>query len=87
MVLLGGLIGSMTSSARVSNSNSDGIVTGDENVGGIIGYHQGELINSYAKGKVKGVNNVGGFVGYSRGNISFSFFKGSVEGEETLVGL
>ncbi|MBQ7951261.1 MAG: hypothetical protein IJ278_06035 [Clostridia bacterium] len=66
---VGGLIG-LNFSGRIRYCGSDATVSGKENVGGLVGQHQGyysdqvALINDcYAQGDVSGNTNVGGLIG------------------------
>jgi filamentous hemagglutinin family protein len=61
-----------------------GSVTGEANVGGLVGYNQGTVSNSYATGNVSGGSDsvaVGGLVGLnSYGTVTHSYATGSVSG-------
>jgi filamentous haemagglutinin family N-terminal domain len=61
----GGLVGSMTSGAAITNSYATGDVSGYTDVGGLVGAASfGSLIlESYATGEVTGAHNIGGLVG------------------------
>lgn len=63
-----GLVSSQFTST-VSNCMVDGTITGHgENVGGVVGWSRGDVINCYMKGSVHGVDTayrVGGLVGYT----------------------
>ena len=59
---VGGLVGENL--GTVSNSYSTGNVTGDEYVGGLVGYNeQSSVENTYSTGSVIGKEDVGGLVG------------------------
>ncbi len=66
----GGLIGSCLGTGTIINCSSSANVIIDStyeyssSVGGLIGYHYGEIFNSYATGNVNGKIYVGGLVGY-----------------------
>ena len=64
-------------------------VSGDSNVGALVGLNTGDgsITNSYATGKVSGNYNVGGLVGDNRGHISKSYTTGSVQGSQSVGGL
>ncbi len=86
---VGGLVGSAT--APISNSHATGVVTGTDNVGGLVGTFNvvgnQEIQNSSATGMVTGDNIVGGLVGnVVGGTISDSFATGDVKGRENKVG-
>ncbi len=51
----------------VSDSYATGGVSGDDNVGGLVGLNEGGTVsNSYATGNVSGCDNVGGLIGSNR---------------------
>ncbi len=80
---VGGLIGSCSNSSfsSVSNSYAMGTVTGNFNVGGLIGRSHGSVSNSYATGAVTGTGGeVGGLIGNSQGTVSNSYATGAVTG-------
>ncbi len=64
---VGGLVGNLhwrsIPSALVVASYATGAVSGGSDVGGLIGYSNGEVRASYATGAVSGGSNVGGLVG------------------------
>ena len=63
-------------------------VTGNLNVGGLVGSSEGDISNSYATGAVTGHENVGGLVGNKNaGTVSNSYATGSVMGDDYLGGL
>jgi hypothetical protein len=69
--------------AIISNSYATGAVTGDYDLGGLVGQNEGGSIsNSYATGAVTGdEDNIGGLVGINEvGNISNSYATGAVTG-------
>jgi hypothetical protein len=74
---------------EISNSNTDGAITGGGNVGGLFGENDnGTISNSYSTGNVTGVNEVGGLVGDNHnGNISNSYSTGNVTGVNEVGGL
>lgn len=82
---VGGLVG--INWGTVSNSYSDGSVSGSDQVGGLVGGNGGSVSNSYATGMVNGDRHVGGLVGASNGPVSNSHFSGSVSGESRIGGL
>jgi len=66
-----------------------GSISGNTEVGELVGYHSGGTIsNSYATGRVTGAsnNNVGGLVGANYGTISNSYATVTVSGTGTNVG-
>lgn len=64
-----------------------GNVTGDEYVGGLIGYTDNTVNNSYYNGIVSGNLNVAGLAGGNGGLISNSYAIGSVNGVYSVGGL
>jgi len=84
---VGGLVG--INDGAVSNSCSTGSVTGDEDVGGLVGQnHRGNVSNSYSTGNVTGEEAVGGLVGWNgRGTVSNCYSSGSVTGGYGVGGL
>jgi hypothetical protein len=66
---------------EISNSYSSGSVSGEIDVGGLIGGNfGGSVFSSYSAGLVEGTFSVGGLVGYSSnsGNIDSSYSTDSV---------
>jgi len=82
----GGLVGRQ-SSGTISNSYATGSVSGNEDVGGLVGYSGGTISNSYSTGNVSGNKKVGGLVSSSGGTISNSYSTGNVSGNEKVGGL
>jgi hypothetical protein len=65
-----------------------GSVSGDEDVGGLVGYNQyGTITDCYSTGNVTGVENVGGLVGLNHGTITNCYSAGSVSGSHRVGGL
>jgi hypothetical protein len=82
---VGGLVGINWGS--VSNSHSDGTVSGSDQVGCLAGGNGGSVSDSYSTGMVNGDRHVGGLVGATTGPVSNSHFTGSVSGESRIGGL
>ena len=86
---VGGLVGG-NFRGTITNSYATGSVSGDEYVGGLVGYTRGRrssITNSYATGSATGSGNwVGGLVGYNDGAITNSYATGSVIGSGSEVG-
>jgi hypothetical protein len=62
-------------------------VTGDECVGGLVGYSCGTVSNSYSSGNVTGNEYVGGLVGQNHeGTVSNSFWDIQTSGQATSAG-
>ena len=67
-----------------------GEITGDAQVGGVVGQNQGEglVSNSYGRGQVSGSSRVGGLVGYNfGGRVESSFAAAIITGEQEIGGL
>ena len=74
----------------IVNSLSLGAVSGDENVGGLVGKDNGLIGYSYSAGNVNGDTNVGGLVGHInvyQASIFNSFSTSSVTGNFNVAGL
>jgi hypothetical protein len=95
-IVSGGLVG--INAGTVSNSYSTASVTGDQCVGGLVGWNndpalspgldeEGTVSNSYATGNVTGNIAVGGLVGANAGNVSNSYSIASVTGSNMTGGL
>jgi len=82
----GGLVG-WNVEGTVSNSYSTGSVTGNDGLGGLVGYSSGTVSNSYSTGSVTGDEFVGGLVGVNAGGVNNSFSTGSVTGNLDVGGL
>ena len=84
-------VGSLVGDNRVdiSNSYATGSVTGNDSVGGLVGFSfKSTVSNSYATGSVTGEGTVGGLVGHNAVNtVSNSYATGAVTGEGTVGGL
>jgi filamentous hemagglutinin family protein len=79
----GGLVGYNDKDSTITNSYATGAVSGEESVGGLVGYNQGTVESSYATGAVSGASlDLGGLVGTNVvGTISNSYSKGTVTGK------
>lgn len=84
-----GLFGETRTSNITDVILTDCDITGQNNVGGIIGYSNGEttLTNLAVTGTVNGVDNVGGVIGHSyRSTHSYHHFSGTVTGSGANIG-
>ena len=82
----GSLVGKNQGS--VSSSYSASNVTGNLNVGGLVGWNFGGTVtDAYSSGSVAGQNNTGGLVGWSTGTVSNSYATGGVTGSAQVGGL
>ncbi len=85
---VGGLVGE-SYSGTITGSYASSTVTGDNSVGGLVGYNNNILTHCYATGNVAGTTNVGGLVGkngYS-GTITHCYATASVTGTADVGGL
>ncbi len=84
---VGGLVGENRGS--ISDSYAKGAVTGNSQVGGLVGVSEGNarIVSSHTLGQVRGKNQVGGLVGENRGSISDSYAQGPVTGDSQVGGL
>lgn len=62
-------------------------ITGDDYVGGLVGWNGGQVQNSYVTGSVSGSRSVGGLIGYNGGDIINSYTTGSIAGAGSTGGL
>ena len=84
---VGGVIGA-TLRADVYFLKSKNSVTGNQNVGGLIGILNSKIERSYSESSVFGTRNVGGLIGYNDlGNVVKSFATGDIEGDVSIGGL
>lgn len=89
---VGGLVGTLSAgfdtSGQIAKSHSSAAVTGDDNIGGLVGVigGSGEITESYATGAISGDQNVGGLVGLNYGTILNSFATSSVLGSSNVGG-
>ncbi|MEA3499643.1 MAG: GLUG motif-containing protein [Candidatus Marinimicrobia bacterium] len=84
--LFGRIDGSKIDSVGLTNVD----ITGDDHIGGLVGYnnHSSTVSNSYSTGSVSGNNDVGGLVGYNDySTVSNSYSTGSVSGNSRVGGL
>ncbi len=83
-----GFIGRNDSGTLINVGLVNVSITGNDNVGGLVGYNFGGTIsNSYSTGKVNGSSSVGGLIGYLSGAISNSYNTGTVNGTNNVGGL
>jgi hypothetical protein len=85
-----GLFGAIDAGVEVKNVGVINVnITGEQNVGGLVGENQGTVSNSYSTGNVTGeIDYVGGLVGENyNGNISNSYSTGNVTGNNMVGGL
>lgn len=84
-----GLFGDIDRGAIIKNIGVVNVtVTGEGNVGGLVGENLGTVSDSYCTGNVTGDGPVGGLVGGNPGGaVSNSYFTGSVTGRDSVGGL
>ena len=85
-----GLFGRLTYGAVVTHVGAESAnITGDEDVGGLVGENYGAVRNSYATGIVTGDKNVGGLVGHNShwATVRNSYATSNVTGDENVGGL
>ena len=63
-----------------------GTVVGAGDVGPLVGFNQGEILDSYAAVSVSGKYDLGGLVGENSGAISTSYATGAVTGRDQITG-
>ena len=91
---VGGLAGYVEYTCIVENCSVTGIIIGrvwtqpeSNNVGGLIGYNEGDVSQSFAEISVDGGMNIGGLFGkHSTGTVSNCYVLGSVYGEQNVGG-
>ncbi len=82
-----GLIG-CNQGGSIRNIRVDGNITGEENIGGLVGYNRGMVSNCFSEMNVSGYSSVGGLLGYDNyATISHCGSSGNVEGYEYVGGL
>ena len=84
------LAGYQGTGGTIQFSNSQGIVQGADNSGGLVGLNQGSIISSYSIANILGSGNqIGGLVGQQsvEGNIINSYAMGGVSGSSEVGGL
>ncbi len=88
---VGTIIG-RAASGSVTNVNCNVMVSGQNHVGGIVGYSTGSITKASAQENIAGQDSVGGMAGYISGTISGAasartYFKGNVSGRSFVGGL
>ena len=88
---VGGIVGFIGVTAIVTDcAVIGGSVSGQSDVGGIVGHNAGSVTNCYNTSTVRGSsNNIGGIVGntYSNSDVSYCFNAGPVFGEANVGGI
>jgi hypothetical protein len=88
---IGGLVGMHTGGYEcvITSSYATGVVSGREEVGGLVGYNDGFISQCYSTGDVCGSYDVGGLVGYenyNNGGVVYSFWDVNTSGQTTSAG-
>jgi PKD repeat protein len=84
-----GMFGGLDRSGEVTTvSVVDANITGNDEVGGIVGLNAGTIDKSYVTGSINGTDDVGGLIGRNRGEstVSTSYSTASVSGNGFDVG-
>ena len=76
---VGGLVGYNGHKGNVSSCYSTGLATGDENVGGLVGWNEGDVSSCYSTCSVSGVSS-GGLVGLNVGLVVNCYSIGAATG-------
>jgi hypothetical protein len=89
-VFVGGLVGYNGNDGTVTDCYSNGLVTGEYDVGGLVGANYGNIMNCYSTISAIGGDSVGGLVG-ENGNVTCSvmdcYSTGSVSGNDDIGGM
>ncbi len=87
--VVGGLLGHDQSGAIVIRCYSTGTVSGDDNVGGLVGSNGGYMTQCYSTGTVSGNYIVAGLLGANEGNglVADCYSTGAVNGYDAVAGL
>ena len=83
---VGGLVGFNVYSF-ITNCHSTGMVKGNDDVGGLVGYNFGGVRQCYSNATVMGIQYVGGLVGYNSLSIDKSYSSSIVLGDSSVGGL
>ena len=86
---VGGVVGSSNTSSTVQNCYNTGIVSGNANVGGVVGYnYEGTVQNCYNMGAVRSDGTAGGVVGLNWGGLVTNCHNtGAVKGGDETGGV
>lgn len=73
---VGGITGIIVQKGVVRECYNMADITGSNyNIGGMVGYNQGDIKNCYGAGKIEGTGNLGGIVGfYEKGNVENCYY-------------
>ena len=81
-----GLFGYVEETGTVRNLSVTGDITGDDNIGGVVGESYGTVTGCSFAGSVTGDEDIGGIVGDNNGDVTGCTNNGSVTGESDDVG-
>lgn len=82
-----GLFGATAAASSIRNVGLvGGSVSGNNNVGGLVGINAGTVGTSYAGGRVSGTSTAGGLVASNSGTVSNSFWDTQTSGQSTSAG-
>jgi len=88
---VGGLVGVNNPGCHVTDCYSTGKVSGDSDVGGLVGSSSGiwntAIVRCYSEGVVSGIESVGGLVGGNLGSVTQCFSKSAVCATSDVGGL
>lgn len=85
---VGALAGLLDSGKITSCYVKNADVSGDDYIGGLVGWSKGRIFNSYSTGKASGDWYVGGLVGFvADSTVNMSFSRASVSGNTSVGGL
>jgi filamentous hemagglutinin family protein len=87
-ISIGGFSGVNQTGSILRNVRAEGVVQGDQSVGGLVGENHGLVELSHAEiGSVTGSDKVGGLIGLNKGQVGNSHATGAVQGVEYSGGL
>ncbi len=85
---VGALVGRLDHGTVVSCYARGADVSGNDDIGGLIGLNAGRIFSSHSTGKVSGNANIGGLVGLlTDGSVNTSYSKAEVSGNSNVGGL
>jgi hypothetical protein len=85
---VGGIAGINGSRGTITNCTSEGVVSGESIVGGVVGTNDGKVYNCNTTGDVNGTNNtVGGVLGQNSGTVEKCYATGIVSGNNEVGGV
>jgi hypothetical protein len=83
-----GFFGCISEASSVRNLGLiDGNITGNDYVGGVVGYNFGTVENCYTTGTITGISSLGGVVGRNHGTVQNCYATGDVNGDYNVGGV